>query len=95
MGPQKEIWENADKSRQGSMAGRRMQETGFYGSAIRQVDAPAKGNVWNGGFRQSGAFVTLDTYDQVVILNTTRIAQHETTRTNVCKEKTLDTRRIL
>ena len=37
------------------MAGRRMRETGFYGNAIRQVDAPAKGNVWNGGFRQSGA----------------------------------------
>lgn len=30
------------------MAGRRMQEIKFYGSAIRQMDAPAKGNVWNG-----------------------------------------------
>ena len=42
------LYPNNQKSRQGSMAGRRMQETGFYGNAIRQEDAPAKGNVWNG-----------------------------------------------
>ena len=36
---------SSEKSRQGSMAGRRMQETGFYGNTIKQEDAPAKGNV--------------------------------------------------
>lgn len=48
---------NSQKSRQGSMAGRCMQETGFYGNAIRQVDAPVKGNVWNGRLQAADILV--------------------------------------
>ena len=36
------------------MAGRRTQETGFYGNTIRQVNAPARGNVQNDDFKRSG-----------------------------------------